>query len=155
MFCQSCGRQETDNPVFCRGCGQRLVDDRTRQVFVAQPSAMPNQSAPLQAKVRVNRVGRVLSGLYALWTIIGVTTGLTYYAESGLVSELVVDIISSIVALACLLISIVPEWISRRLKIRLESGVVFAVVLILLIVIDFVAGFFGPVPPGGWWNYGT
>jgi ABC-type transport system involved in cytochrome c biogenesis permease subunit len=115
---------------------------------------MPNQFAPPQATVRVNRVGRVLSGLYALWTIMGVTLGLEYYAESGLVSELVVDIISSIVALACLLVAFIPEWISRRLKIRLESGAVFALALIALIVVNFVAGALGPEPPGGWWNYG-
>ena len=96
-----------------------------------------------------------MSGLYAVLVIIAVINGLTYYAESGLISELVVDIIASIVALACLLITFVPEWISRKLKIRLENGGVFALVLILLIVIDFVAGALGPVPPGGWWNYGT
>lgn len=153
MFCPKCGKEQPDNPTFCRGCGWRLVEEGTRVAGAAPPSVPANQSAQPQAKVRVNRVGRVLSGLYALYSILGVITGLTYYAESGLVSELVVDIISSIVALCCLLIAFVPEWISSKLRIRLEKGGVFALVFILLIVVASVAAGLGPEPPGGWWNY--
>lgn len=154
MFCPSCGREETDNHVFCRGCGQRLVDDRTRQAFVAPAPAIPNRSAPLQAKVRVNRVGRVLSGLCALAIINGAVNGLMYYADSGLVTELVVDIISLIIALVLILIAFVPEWISSKLKVRLERGSVFGLVFVLLLVMWFVAMALSPEPPGGWWNYG-
>jgi len=154
MFCPKCGKEQPDNPIFCRGCGWRLVDEGTRVAGAAPPSVLPDQSAQPQAKVRVNRVGRILSGLYAIFIILGVINGLTYYADSGLVSELVVDIISSIVALFCLLIAFVPEWISSKLRIRLEKGGVFALVFILLIVVYVLATTLGPEPPGGWWNYG-
>jgi len=154
MFCPRCGSQVTGNPTFCRGCGQRLVDDGTRIAGVAPVATPAGQAIPPQTKPRVNRVGRVLSGLCALATINGAANGLIYYAESGLIAELVVDIISLIVALAFLLIAFVPEWISDKLKIRLERGGVFGLVFALLVVVYFVTLAFGPEPPGGWWNYG-
>lgn len=139
MFCTKCGKEQPDNPIFCHGCGWRLVDEGTRVAGAAPPSVLPNQSAQPQAKVRVNRVGRVLSGLFALFSIWGAINGLTYYAEYGPVRELVVDIILLIVGLCCLLIAFVPEWISSKLRIRLEKGGIFAVALILLIIVNFVA----------------
>jgi len=148
MFCPKCGKEQPDNPTFCRGCGQRLVDEGVRLDGPPPPSVLPNQPVQPQAKARVNRVGRVLSGLFGLVSIWAVVNGLVYYAESGLVSELVVDIISSIVALCCLLVAFVPEWISTKLRIRLEYGGILALVLILLVAAELVAIALGPE-----WNY--
>jgi len=139
MFCPKCGKEQLDNPIFCRGCGWRLVEEGSRGAGVAPPSVPANQSAQPQAKVRVNRVGRVLSGLFALFSIWEGISGFTYYHDSGRVGELVAVIIAFIVGLCCLLIAFAPEWISSKLRIRLEKGGVFALVFILLIVIDIVA----------------
>ncbi|MBN2098445.1 MAG: hypothetical protein JW753_02485 [Dehalococcoidia bacterium] len=154
MFCPWCGREETGNPTFCRGCGRRLIDDSTRIAGAVPPATPAPQLAQYQAKPRVNRVGRVLSGLSAAAVINGAANGLIYFAESGLIAELVVDIISLMIALALLLIAFVPEWISRKLRIKLESGSVFGLVFALLVVAYLVAVALGPEPPGGWWNYG-
>jgi len=148
MFCPKCGKEQPDNPTFCRNCGWRLVDEGTRVAGVTPPSVPANQSVQPQAKVRVNRVGRVLSGLFALFSIWESINGFTYYAESGQANELVVDIILLIVGMGCLLIAFAPEWISSKLRIRLEKGGIFAVVFILLIIVNLVAVALAPE-----WNY--
>ena len=104
-------------------------------------------------KVTYNRALRWISGIFGFVCILTAITGLSYFAESGLVSELIVDMITIIIAIASLLMAIVPQWVSAKLKIKLEKGTTFGIVLGALVIILFVAIGLGPEPPGGWWDY--
>lgn len=79
--------------------------------------------------------------------------GLTYFAESGLPAELIVDLIVIIIAIACFLMAFTPGWVSANLRVKLDKTGVFVVLLVAFVILTFVVGTLGPVPPGGWWNY--
>ena len=72
------------------------------------------------------------------------------FAESGLVGELIVNIISIGIVLALLLMAIAPDWIRAAFKIKLEKGSVSGTAVVVLILVVIVATALGPEPPGGW-----
>jgi hypothetical protein len=128
--------------IYCNSCANKMA------VGALTP---PPQA---EEKVTYNKALRWTSGGIAVLFISGAITGLQYFAESGLVSELIVDLFSIIIAIALLLMAFVPRWVSAKLKIKLEKRSVFITALLVLVILFFIVGAFGPEPPGGWWNYG-
>ena len=140
-----CGECNTvvDGKMYCKTCANNVfLSSRTRQEKVAE-------------KVTYSTALRWISGVFGVCFILSAIVGLEYFAESGLVSELIVDIISIISAIALLLMASIPQWVSTKLKVKLETRSVFIIALVVLVVVNFIAGAIGPIPPGGWWNYGT
>ncbi|MCK5641019.1 MAG: toll/interleukin-1 receptor domain-containing protein [Gammaproteobacteria bacterium] len=146
--CVSCGRfvRAEDKTVlggeiYCNPCVEKML---------SEPSISPAQASE---KVTYNIPLRVVSGIFGTWVILGVIQGLRYFAESRLVSELIVDIISLMIAVACFMAAFVPRWVSANLRIKLEKGSVFGIVIAVLVILYVIAVSFGPEPPGGWWDY--
>ena len=136
-FCPNCGRKVSEDTKFCPKCGRQLATGQE-----------------VKEKVTYSKALRWISGVFGLLSILSAITGLEYFAESGLGSELIVDMLSIAMGIALLLMAIVPHWVSSTFKIKLESGSVFGVVLVVLVLASFVATALGPEPPGGWWRYG-
>lgn len=136
-FCANCGKEVSEDTKFCPECG--------RQLAIGQE---------VKEKVTYSKALRWISGVLGFWSILAAISGLEYFAESGLVSELIVDMLSIAIGIALLLMAIVPHWVSSTFKIKLESGSVFGVAVGVLVIAVFVATALGPKPPGGWWGYG-
>ncbi len=137
-FCTNCGKEVSEDAKFCPNCG--------RQLAIAEAA---------KEKVTYSKALRWISGVFGVISILGAITGLEYFAESGLGSELIVDMLSIALGIALLSMALVPHWVSSTFKIRLERGSVFAVVVIVLVVVISVAVAVGPEPPEGWWAYGA
>ena len=142
LICNEC-KTVVGQKIYCNPCVNKMfVSGRTPPEKVTE-------------KVTYNTALRWISGVVGVLFILGAITGLSYFAESGLVSELVVDIVSIILAIALLLMAFVPQWVSAKLKIKLEKRSVFITALVVLVIVFIIVSAFGPEPPGGWWNYGT
>ena len=148
--CVTCGR------AVCAECkvvfGDKIHCNECADKHLSTPAATASQSV---GKKQYSTLLRVLSGLFCAFIVLGSITGLSYYLESGLIAELVVDIVSIIIAVFLLAMTVFPGWVSRKFRIKLEKGSVFTSVFIGLVVLYFVITALGPEPPEGWWNYGT
>lgn len=142
LICEEC-KVVLAGKIYCNPCGDKLFTN----------TRIP--PTKVKKKATYNRALRWASGTIGFLSIFAAINGLSYFAESGLVSELIVDIITIIIAIACLVMAFFPHWVRTRLKIRLHRGSVFLAVLLVLVMIFFIAGAIGPEPPGGWWDYGT
>ena len=120
-----------------------------------EPEWVAEQIPPEKVTERVTYSAplRWISGIVGLLFILTAITGLSYFAESGLASELIVDIVTIVSAIALLLIASVPRWVSTKLKIKLEKRSVYIGALLGLVILVFFVMALGPEPPGGWWNY--
>ena len=132
-FCPNCGTEVSEDTRFCPQCGRPLAIGQDAKRNITYSKAL-----------------RWISGVLGLLSILTAIGGLQYFVESGLVSELIVDIISIIVGLALLLMAIVPDWVRSTFKIKLEKGSVFAASVVVLVIVFFVATALGPEPLGGW-----
>ena len=142
LICNEC-KTVLAKKIYCNPCAEKiLLGNRMRPEKVTE-------------KVTYNTALRWISGVAGVLFILGAITGLQYFAESGLASELIVDIVSIILAIALLLMAFIPQWVSAKLKIKLEKRSVFITALLVLVILFFIVGAFGPEPPGGWWEYGT
>ncbi len=101
-------------------------------------------------KVTYNRALRWISGIFGSVCIVFAIGGLSYFAEYRLGGELIVDMITIIIAIVSLLMAIVPQWVSAKFKIKLEKGTTFGIVLGVLVIILLVVTGLSPEPPGGW-----
>lgn len=135
-FCPDCGTKVSEETQFCPECGRPLA--------IGQD---------VKGKVTYSKALRWISGAFGLWSILAAINGLTYFAASGLGSELIVDMISIAVGLALLLMAIVPDWVRSTFKVKLEKGSVFGASMVVLVIVFFIATALGPEPPGGWWNW--
>ena len=135
-FCPDCGTKVSEETRFCPECGRRLATGQD-----------------IAGKVGYSKALRWVSGVFGVLSILSAIGGLQYFAESGLVSELIVDMISIAIGLALLLMAIVPDWVRATFKIKLEKGSIFGALVVILVIVFFVAGALGPVPPGGWWSW--
>ncbi len=140
LICAEC-KTVLAEKIYCNPCADKLF---------AGALTPPAQA---REKTHYNTALRVISGIFGALFILGAVTGLSYFAESGLVAELVVDLVSIIIAAFLLAMAFVPQWVSTRFKIKLEKGLVFGSVFGALVIVYFVANALGPEPPGGWWNY--
>ena len=136
QFCPDCGTKVSEETQFCPECGGRLAIDQD-----------------VKGKITYSKALRWISGILGLLSILAAIGGLTYFVESGLVSELVVDMISIAIGLALLLMAIVPAWVRSTFKLKLEKGSVFGASVVVLVIVFAIATALGPDPPGGWWNY--
>ena len=132
-FCPECGTKVSEDTRFCPGCGQRLAAGQD-----------------VRADITYSKALRWISGVLGLLSIFAAIGGLQYFAESGLVGELIVDIISIGIGLALLLMAIAPDWIRATFKIKLEKGSDFGIAVVVLILVFVIATALGPEPPGGW-----
>ena len=146
-FCPSCGQEVHPDMIFCPRCGQELVGKQS-----TEPASVDYGTRALSPSY--NKALRWVSGTLGVVSILAAIGGLDYYAESGLVSELIVDIVSLIIGIACLVMAFAPHWVNTRLKIKLEKNSVFGAALVTAFVVLLVANGLGPEPPGGWWGYG-
>ena len=135
-FCPDCGTAVSEDTRFCYACGRRLA--------IGQD---------MRGNITYSKALRWISGCLGLWSILAAINGLTYFAASGLGSELIVDIISIAVGLALLLMAIAPDWVRSTFKIKLEHGSVFGALVVVLVIVYCIATALGPEPPGGWWNW--
>jgi len=135
-FRPDCGTTVSEETRFCPECGRPLAIEQDTK-----------------GKITYSRALRWISGVLGVLSILAAIPGLEYFVESGLVSELIVDMISIAVGLALLLMAIVPDWVRSTFKIKLEKSSVFGVLLAVLVIVFIVASELGPVPPGGWGNY--
>ena len=135
-FCSNCGKEISKDTKFYPECG--------RQLTIGQD---------VTEKATYSKALRWVSGFFGLFSILGAITGLEYFAESGLGSELIVDIVSIVIGTILLLMAIVPHWVSCTFKCKLEKGSVFGGLLAVLVIVFFVVVALGPEPPGGWWGY--
>ena len=147
--CVACGRAVCieckvvlGDKIYCNVC----ADKRISEAATTAPQSVK--------KAHYSTALRILSGIFGAWIILGSITGLSYYMESGLIAELIVDIVSIVIAVLLFAMTISPRWVSKTFKIKLVKGRVFTSVFIALLVVYFVAVALGPEPPGGWWNYG-
>lgn len=146
--CVSCGR------FICAECktvlgGKIYCNSCTNKMVVGGPTPPPQA----EEKITYNTALRWISGVLAVLSIMGAISGLQYFAESGLVSELIIDLLSIIIAIAYLVMAFKPQWMRAKFRIKLEKGSVFALALGVLVIIWFIINALGPEPPGGWWNY--
>ena len=143
-----------ERPV-CPECktvlGGRVYCNPCAETFFAGRSTSPAE--PTQ-RVTYSKALRWISGILAFFTFAGASFGLEYYAESGLASELLVDIFSILIGIGFALMAVRPQWVSTKLGIRLERGSVFGIAVVILVIVSIVAVALGPEPPGGWWSYG-
>ena len=155
---------EREPSAICTNCG-KLICDECKTVFAkkiycnpcAEKILLGSRMRPekVTEKVTYNTALRWISGVISVWFIMGAITGLSYFAESGLVSELIVDIITIVLAIALMLMAFIPQWVSSKLKIKLQKRSVFIITLVVIVVFLFIVVALGPEPPGGWWEYGT
>jgi hypothetical protein len=57
MFCTNCGKEQVDNPKFCRSCGTKLVQESVIQSDIKaeiRPSVEPRVNQGIQPKVQRN-----------------------------------------------------------------------------------------------------
>jgi hypothetical protein len=57
MFCTNCGKEQVDNPKFCRSCGTKLVQESVIQSDAKpeiKPSVEPRVNQGIQPKVQPN-----------------------------------------------------------------------------------------------------
>jgi len=132
-FCPDCGTEVSEDTEFCPECGRRLA--------IGQDA---------KGKITYSKALRWISGILGLLSILAAIGGLEYFVESGLVSELVVDMISIAIGLALLLMAIVPDWVRFTFKLKLEKGSVFGASVVVLVIVAVIATALGPEPPGGW-----
>ena len=118
--------------IYCNPCADKLY----------QAISKPH--------IHYNRALRVISGIFGVWFVLVTWGGILYYAEFGLAGELIVDMITAIVAIAYILMALVSKWVSTKLKIKLENGWIFGLIITILFIVAYVATALGPVPPGGW-----
>lgn len=140
LICNEC-KTVLDGRIYCIPCANRIFANRINQTGKATPKATYNVAL------------RIISGFLGIFYVTAVITGLTYFAESGLVSELIVDLITIIAAIAMFLMAFVPHWVMAKLKIKLESWPVFLVAVLVVFIFVIIVSAFGPEPPGGWWYY--
>jgi hypothetical protein len=136
LFCPNCGNEVSEDTKFCPDCGRPLL--------IGQD---------LKGNITYSKALRWISGVFGFLAILGAITGLEYFAESGMVSELIVDLITIAIGIALLLMAIVPSWVRSKFKINLERGSVFGAAVVVLVIALAAASALGPEPPGGWWNY--
>jgi len=163
VFCRNCGKELLGSPEICPNCGASPMRGNS---FCSNCGASTTPLTEMcvkcgvrvatgqEVKVTYNTALRVISGILGFLCILSVTQGLTYFAESGLVSELAVDIVTIIIAIAYFLMAFSPQWVRAKLGIRLERGSVFGLAVVVLLIVSIVAVALGPEPPGGWWSYG-
>ena len=132
-FCPDCGTEVSEGTRFCPECGSPLA--------VGQE---------VKGKITYSKALRWISGILGLLSILAAIGGLEYFVESGLVSELIVDMISIAIGIVLLLMAIVPDRVGSTFKIKLEKGSVFGAALAVLVIAFIVATALGPEPPGGW-----
>ncbi len=135
-FCPDCGTQVSEDNRFCPDCGHRLAAGQD-----------------VRADITYSKALRWISGVLGFLSILAAIAGLEYFAESGLISELIVDIVSIAVGLVLLLMAMSPDWIRNTFKIQLEKSSVFGIAVVVLTLVVIVATGLGPEPPGGWWNW--
>ena len=140
LVCAEC-KVELGGKIYCNSCVDKIA--------VGGPTPPPQA----EEKVTYNIALRWTSGGIAGFFILSVIAGLQYFAESGLVSELIVDLFSIIIAIAYLVMAFKPQWVRAQFRIKLEKGSIFAAALGVLFAIGLIILAFGPEPPGGWWNY--
>jgi hypothetical protein len=150
---------DRDSTAVCTECGRPLCDEckkirggkiyciQCEKKFLAGGGTPPEK---VREKATYNLALRIISFVSALVLLTAPIVGLQYYAESGSVSELIVNIAEIICIIALFLMAIVPQWISTRIKIKLEKSLVFLAAMIIMIFITFVFVGLGPEPPGGW-----
>ena len=143
MFCPKCGIQQPDNQNFCSNCGSKIVRECNQPICTTSPSILPNKSNQTQAKVRVNRAGRALSGIWGvLLALVAFGNWHNIAKYGGTAIEIIAEVILLICTVCCLLISFKPELISSKLRIKLEHGRIFTLVLILIVALSIVTFFF-------------
>jgi len=135
-FCPDCGTKVSEDTQFCPECGRPLA--------IGQD---------IKGNVTYSKALRWISGVLGLLSILAAIGGLQYFAESRLVSELVVDMISIAIGIALLLMAIVPDWVRSTFKIKLEKGSVFGAAVVVLVIAFFIATALGPELPDGWGNW--
>jgi hypothetical protein len=105
-------------------------------------------------KVAYNTALRWIGAVFGVFFILIGIGGISYFAEHGLVSELIVGTITIISAIALLLTASVPQWVSTKLKIKLDKRSVFIIVLVVLVTVPFIAYMvlspIGPELPMAW-----
>ena len=164
MFCRNCGKELIGSPEICPSCGANPTRGNSFCSNCGAPTTPLTEMCvkcgvrvaigqEVKEKVTYNTALRVISGILGLLCILSVITGLSYFAESGLVSELAVDIVTFIIAIAYFLMAFFPQWVRAKLGIRLERGSVFGLAVVVLLILSVIAITLGPEPPGGWWNY--
>lgn len=142
LICSECNTV-VDGKSYCKPCVNKMfMSSRTPQEKVTE-------------KITYSTALRWISGVFGVWFILSAIGGLPYFVESGSVSELIVDMMNIILAIALLLMASVPQWVSATFKIKLEERSIFIIALVVLVIVGFIANALGPVPPGGWWDYGT
>ena len=137
LLCEEC-KTMLGGKIYCNPCANEMFSS----------SAIP--SAQTKEKVTYSRILRWISGILGPFCIALGIYGLGYFAESGLVSELIVDVITIIVGVAYLVMASVPHWVSAKLNIKLGKSSVFLIILLSLVIVVFVSIGLGPEPPGGW-----
>ena len=131
--CPNCGTTVSEEIRFCPECGRPLAIEQDTK-----------------GEITYSRALRWISGVFGVLSILAAIGGLEYFVESGLVSELIVDMISIAIGIALLSMAIVPDWVRSTFRLRLEKGSIFGASVAVLVVAFFVATALGPELPGGW-----
>ena len=146
--CVNCGRficaeckVELGDKIYCNPCADKLFTP-----IAASPTR-------IKEKAVYSTVLRIVSGIFGVLLLLGVATGLSYFIETGIVAELIVDIVNIVIGVLLLLVSFAPAWVSAKMGIKLEKSSVFGLVLAILVIVAFIAVGLGTEPPGGWWKY--
>ncbi len=147
-MCVSCGKPicveckvVLADKIYCNPCADKLFT----------PPAIPITQA--KEKTAYSKGLRIASGIFGVLLLSGVATGLSYFIETGIVAELIVDIVNIVIGVLLLLVSFAPAWVSAKTGIKLEKSSVFGLIFAILVIVAFIAVGLGPEPPGGWWKY--
>lgn len=140
LICAEC-KVVLTGKIYCNPCADKLF------------TVTPTPSQKVKKKATYSMALRWVSGIFGFLLIMSAINGLSYFAESGLVSELIVDIVTITIAIAYFMIAFVPHWVSAKFKINLQKKSAFLALFLILVAVYFIVGAFGPEPPGGWWNY--
>jgi len=106
---------------------------------------------PPQAKEKVtyNKVLRWISGLFGCFYLISAIVWFSMFTTFGLGGQLAVAMLVVLIAVVCWLTALVPQWVSAKSRVRLDKGLVFALVLAVLFLIGWIITELGSVPTAG------